>query len=104
MAHRKGALKLAKQDADDAPQQRGAGNLFETAYLKIEELLVNCTLKPGRFLTVQELQDLTGFGRTPVHSAVNRLATSFSSVSPASWPSVSFTVLKLSRSMNSSAP
>jgi DNA-binding GntR family transcriptional regulator len=75
MAHRKGALKLAKQDADDAPQQRGAGNMFETAYLKIEELLVNCTLQPGRFLTVQELQDLTGFGRTPVHSAVNRLAT-----------------------------
>jgi DNA-binding GntR family transcriptional regulator len=75
MAHRKGALKVAKQNADDASQQRGAGNLFETAYLKIEELLVNCTLKPGRFLTVQELQDLTGFGRTPVHAAVNRFAT-----------------------------
>jgi DNA-binding GntR family transcriptional regulator len=75
MAHRKGALKVARQDADDAPQQRGAGNLFDSAYLKLEELLVNCTLKPGCFLTVQELQNLTGFGRTPVHSAVNRLAT-----------------------------
>jgi DNA-binding GntR family transcriptional regulator len=74
MARRKSALKLARQDADDAPQQRGASNLFEAAYLKIEELLINCALKPGCFLTVQELQDLTGFGRTPVHSAVNRLA------------------------------
>jgi len=74
-ARRKSALKLTKQDADDAPQHRSAGNLFEAAYLKIEELLVNCSLQPGRFLTVQELQDLTGFGRTPVHSAVNRLAT-----------------------------
>ena len=75
MAHRKGALKVARQDADDALQQRGAGNLFDSAYLKLEELLVNCTLKPGCFLTVQELQNLTAFGRTPVHSAVNRLAT-----------------------------
>jgi DNA-binding GntR family transcriptional regulator len=74
-ARRKSALKLTKQDGDDAPQHRSAGNLFEAAYLRIEELLVNCSLKPGRFLTVQELQDLTGFGRTPVHSAVNRLAT-----------------------------
>jgi DNA-binding GntR family transcriptional regulator len=75
MAQRKSAFKVARQEADDAPQHRHAGNLFEAAYLKIEELLVNCALKPGRFLTVQELQDLTGFGRTPVHSAVNQLAT-----------------------------
>jgi len=75
MAQRKSAFKVARQEADDAPQHRSPGNLFEAAYLKIEELLVNCSLKPGRFLTVQELQDLTGFGRTPVHSAVNRLAT-----------------------------
>lgn len=72
MARRKSAL--AKPDAEEAALQRGAGNLFEAAYLKIEELLVNCALKPGRFLTVQELQDLTGFGRTPVHAAVNSLA------------------------------
>ncbi|CCE10001.1 Transcriptional regulatory protein [Bradyrhizobium sp. STM 3843] len=72
MARRKSAL--AKSDADDAAPSRGAGNLFEAAYLKIEELLVNCALKPGRFLTVQELQSLTGFGRTPVHAAVNSLA------------------------------
>jgi len=75
MVQRKSALKPAKPNRDDAPPPRSAGNLFEAAYLKIEELLVSCTLKPGRYLTVQELQGLTGFGRTPVHSAVNRLAT-----------------------------
>jgi DNA-binding GntR family transcriptional regulator len=74
MAQRKSALSLAKPERDDASAPRSAGNLFEAAYLKIEELLVNCSLKPGRFLTVQELQNLTGFGRTPVHAAVNSLA------------------------------
>jgi DNA-binding GntR family transcriptional regulator len=74
MARRKTALKTVQGETDDAPKRRSAINLFETAYLRIEELLVNCALKPGRFLTVQELQGVTGFGRTPVHAAVNRLA------------------------------
>lgn len=52
---------------------RGA-NQFELAYEAIEERLVNCQLQPGRFLSLQELQDLVGFGRTPVHQAVSRLA------------------------------
>lgn len=74
MARHRNTGKTTRQENGDAASQRGAGNLFEAAYLRIEELLVNCTLKPGRFLTVQELQDITGFGRTPVHAAVNRLA------------------------------
>ena len=74
MVRRKGALTIVQQDTADASKSRGTGNLFEAAYLRIEELLVNCQLKPGHFLTVQELQSLTGFGRTPVHAAVNRLA------------------------------
>jgi DNA-binding GntR family transcriptional regulator len=74
MARRKGALTIVQQDMADGAKPRGTGNLFEAAYLRIEELLVNCQLKPGHFLTVQELQSLTGFGRTPVHAAVNRLA------------------------------
>jgi DNA-binding GntR family transcriptional regulator len=74
MARSKSALKILKPETDDASLRRSAGNLFEAAYLQIEELLVSCALKPGRFLTVQELQHLTGFGRTPVHGAVNRLA------------------------------
>ena len=54
--------------------RRNRVNFFELAYQRIEEMLIKCELKPGQSLTVQELQDLTGLGRTPVHNAVNRLA------------------------------
>ena len=49
-------------------------NLLELAYERIEDLIINCELKPGRFLSIQDLQDITGFSRTPVHQAVSRLA------------------------------
>jgi DNA-binding GntR family transcriptional regulator len=57
-------------------ESRGASplNQFERAYEAIEERLVNCELRPGRYLALQELQQLVGFGRTPVHQAVSRLA------------------------------
>src|SRR5260370_37954209 len=74
MARRKGALGLVRSDEGGAPARRNRVNFFELAYQRIEDLLVNCELKPGRFLTVQELQDVTGFGRTPVHNAVNQFA------------------------------
>ncbi len=73
MARQSSHLKLVQPDAGDVGR-RNRVNLFELAYQKIEELLVTCQLRPGRFLTTQDLQDLTGFGRTPVHHAVNRLA------------------------------
>jgi DNA-binding GntR family transcriptional regulator len=74
MARRKSALELVRPDQGGAPSRRNRVNFFELAYQRIEDLLVNCELKPGRFLTVQELQTATGFGRTPVHNAVNQLA------------------------------
>jgi DNA-binding GntR family transcriptional regulator len=74
MAKRKSALELVRPDAGDAPSRSNRVNFFELAYQRIENLLVNCELKPGRFLTVQELQAVTGFGRTPVHNAVNQFA------------------------------
>jgi DNA-binding GntR family transcriptional regulator len=49
-------------------------NLFQLAYERIEESLVNGALRPGRHLTMNDLTQLTGLGRTPVHHAVNRLA------------------------------
>ena len=49
-------------------------NLFELAYLRLEDGLVDGSLAPGRYLTMLDLQTFTGFGRTPVHHAVNRLA------------------------------
>jgi DNA-binding GntR family transcriptional regulator len=49
-------------------------NLADLAYDRLEELIVTCTLPPGRFLSIQDLQDQTGVGRTPIHQAVSRLA------------------------------
>jgi DNA-binding GntR family transcriptional regulator len=74
MVRRKRALELVRSDQDGVPSRRNRINFFELAYQRIEDLLVNCRLRPGQLLTVQELQDVTGFGRTPVHNAVNTLA------------------------------
>jgi len=70
------AAALAPAQADEpAPRRRSSPmNQFELAYEAIEDRLVTCELKPGRFLALQDLQQLVGFGRTPVHQAVNRLA------------------------------
>jgi DNA-binding GntR family transcriptional regulator len=74
MTRRKTQLRIVpKAEAAKTPR-RNRVNLFELAYQRLEDLLVNCALRPGRFLTMQDLQDLTGLGRTPIHHAVNRLA------------------------------
>jgi len=49
-------------------------SLAELAYDRLEELIVTCDLRPGLLLSIQDLQDRTGLGRTPVHQAVSRLA------------------------------
>lgn len=75
-------LQVVDPAADDAAQgaartalaRRNRVTLFDLAYNRIEDMLVDCTLRPGRALTMLELQHLTGLGRTPVHHAVNRLA------------------------------
>lgn len=74
MARQPTRPKLVATGEPPAPQRRNRVNLFELAHQRIEELLVKCELAPGRFLAMQDLQDVTGFGRTPVHHAVNRLA------------------------------
>ncbi len=71
-------VEVRKLSATDGARSasRGAAplNQFERAFEAIEERLVNCELRPGRYLALQELQQLVGFGRTPVHQAVSRLA------------------------------
>lgn len=62
-------------DAFDSIKARSSESLADLAYERIEELLVNCELKPGLHLTMQDLQTVVGFGRTPVHQAVSRLAS-----------------------------
>ncbi|MCT7377939.1 GntR family transcriptional regulator [Chelativorans salis] len=68
--------KEAKRSAIDItpPTRRNAVNLLELAYERLEHLIVTCELRPGAFLTIQDLQDILGFSRTPVHQAVARLA------------------------------
>ena len=71
----RGRPKLAVVDAaKEVPHRLNRVNLLEVAYERIEDLIINCELKPGRFLSIQDLQDVTGLSRTPVHQAVSRLA------------------------------
>jgi DNA-binding GntR family transcriptional regulator len=56
------------------PKRRNRLNLANLAYDQLEELIVSCALKPGQFLAIQDLQTMTGGGRTPVHQAVSRLS------------------------------
>ena len=49
-------------------------NLSALAYDRLEEMIVTCALRPGLFLSIQDLQAATGLGRTPMHQAVSQLA------------------------------
>jgi len=66
-------LESMATSAAPRPHQRQV-NLFEIAYDRLEELIVNCSLKPAQLLSIQELQDMTGLSRTPVHQAVRQLS------------------------------
>ena len=65
--------RLAEAPEWTPARSRGA-NLSELAYDRLEELIVCCALRPGAFLSIPDLQQRTGLGRTPTHLAVNRLA------------------------------
>src|SRR4029077_19089709 len=64
---------VAEETVLPKPPREDRWNLFDLACERIEDLIVKCELKPGRFLAMQDLQQMTGFGRTPVHQAVSRL-------------------------------
>jgi len=61
--------------AGEKPARQNRLNLADLAYDKCEELIVSCALKPGLYLSMQDLQDATRVGRTPIHQAVSRLAS-----------------------------
>ena len=52
----------------------GTGSLAERAYHLLEEKLVTLALPPGSMISEGELIEMTGFGRTPVREAIQRLA------------------------------
>ncbi|HVY14972.1 MAG TPA: GntR family transcriptional regulator [Rhodopila sp.] len=68
------------RNAKDEPRAPAAPrthrvNLADQAYDQAEELIVTCVLRPGQYLSIQDLQTMIGSGRTPAHQAVSRLAS-----------------------------
>ncbi|MYZ47386.1 GntR family transcriptional regulator [Propylenella binzhouense] len=49
-------------------------SLQSAAYEAIKHRIVTCRYRPGEYLNEQQISDELGFGRTPVHQAVNRLS------------------------------
>ena len=74
MTKQVGSARLAAVgDGTHIPAQ-STRNLARLAYEKIENLIVNCELRPGTRLSIHDLQIAVGLSRMPVHQAVNRLA------------------------------
>lgn len=70
----RGKMATKPKEETEETQRRNRVNLADQAYDQVEELIVTCTLRPGQYLSIQDLQTMTGSGRTPVHQAVSRLA------------------------------
>jgi hypothetical protein len=54
-----------RPEAEASARHRSQVNQSDLAYERLEDMVVNCQLKPGRFLAMQDLQELAGLGRTP---------------------------------------
>lgn len=54
--------------------ENSVASLAEKSYLALEERLVSLELAPGSLVSEGELIKLTGYGRTPVREAIQRLA------------------------------
>ena len=57
--------------ADSNPNMR---SLQDAAYEEIKRRIINLNLKPGEHVNVDALSTALGMGRTPVHTALKRLA------------------------------
>ena len=59
-----------------ASERNGAGPpraLRDLAYDDIKARIITCALKPGEYINEAAVCAMTGFGRTPVHQAIDRL-------------------------------
>lgn len=54
--------------------EKRSRSLSDEAYDCLEALIISTRLAPGARYTIQQLQDQSGLGRTPVHDAVKRLS------------------------------
>lgn len=55
-------------------RETSQASLAEKAYVALEDRLVSLDLSPGRLVSEGQLIRLTGYGRTPVREAIQRLA------------------------------
>lgn len=55
-------------------ERDGTTSLTDEAYAALEERLVTLEMEPGTFLSEHALVEETGFGRTPIREALQRLA------------------------------
>lgn len=68
-----------KEDRERAGQLEGAQHavgprpLRDLAYDAIKIRIITCALKPGEYINEASICAVTGFGRTPVHQAIDRL-------------------------------
>jgi DNA-binding GntR family transcriptional regulator len=60
--------------SSDKQSAASKDSLAERAYHLLEEKLVTLALPPGLMVSEGELIEMTGFGRTPVREAIQRLA------------------------------
>lgn len=64
------------EKACSSADRNGAGvpkALRDLAYDDIKARIITCALKPGEYINEAAVCAMTGFGRTPVHQAIDRL-------------------------------
>ncbi len=64
-----------KIDSAMTKKEKQPRSLSEEAYDRLESMIVSTELLPGARYTIQQLQQQSGLGRTPVHDAVKRLSS-----------------------------
>jgi DNA-binding GntR family transcriptional regulator len=68
------SMLMDVEASSTAPLGNALPSLSDQAYKALEELLVTAQLAPGSIWSEAALSKLTGFGRTPVREALQRLA------------------------------
>ena len=77
MATKKAPRRTGKSEAAALDERVSAiprGRMVDMAYEWIEEAIVTLRLAPGSTMSELQLSEMTGFGRTPIREAIQRLA------------------------------
>jgi DNA-binding GntR family transcriptional regulator len=63
----------SSRQARPAAGRQESQSLRDLAYEAIKHRIITCSFKPGEYLNEARVSALLGFGRTPVHQAIDRL-------------------------------